>query len=701
MKDEQKPKSQLIAELKALRQQAARQESLIAEHQRAEEARALHLRFLENMGRVDHIFRQATDIEQMMLDVLQTILEMFEADRAWLLYPCDPEAESWSVPMERTRPEYPGAFALGEEIPMLPEVANVFREALEKGDVLTINHRYQEKVYETAKQFSTLSELYMSIHPLTDKPWMFGLHQCSHYRDWTDEEENLFREIGRRLGDALNSLLILRDLRESEDRFRNLFEQSADCYFVYDLEGRFININTSLLRTYGYSKEEMLTLSVADTHLDAEQGRRVGSATFERLLATGSTQFERAFEKKSGEVFFGQVILSIIDVGGKKLVQGILRDITKHKRAEESLRESEKRYKRLVKSVTDYIYTVKVETGRPISTSHGPGCVAVTGYTTEEYDANPQLWHKMVYEEDRQAVIKQAGSVLAEADVPPLVHRIIHKDGSIRWVQNTPTRRYDEEGRLVAYDGLISNITERKRAEESLRKSEEKYRLLFENMMNGFALHQIVVNEKGKVVDYVFLEINSAFEQLTGLKRNKLIGQKVTEALPGTEKDPADWIGQYGKVALTGQEIRFDQYSQVLGKWYSVLAFSPRKGQFATIFEDITERKQAEESLRESEESLAMAQQVAHIGSWDWNIQDSRLIWSDETYRQFGLKPKEINPTYEAFEGFVHPDDREFINSAVEQALSGQKAYSVEARMVRVDGTEWIMYAQGTVYRNK
>ena len=116
---------------------------------------------------------------------------------------------------------------------------------------------------------------------------------------------------------------------------------------------------------------------------------------------------------------------------------------------------------------------------------------------------------------------------------------------------------------------------------------------------------------------------------------------------------------------------------------------------------DITDRKQAEDARRESEESLAMAQQVAHIGSWDWHIEDDTLTWSDETYRQFGLKPQEIVPTYEAFEDFVHPDDRAPVNQRVGQALSGEKPYSIEARMIRVDGTEWIMYAQGTVHRDE
>ena len=149
---------------------------------------------------------------------------------------------------------------------------------------------------------------------------------------------------------------------------------------------------------------------------------------------------------------------------------GVGHDISERKQMEDALRASEQRYKRLLDSVTDYIYAVQLEHGRPVSTSHGPGCQAVTGYTPEEYIADPYLWYQMIYEDDRQAVTDQADRVAAGEFVLPLEHRIIHKDGSVRWVRNTPVPRHNENGELVAYDGLISDITERKLAEEEKEK---------------------------------------------------------------------------------------------------------------------------------------------------------------------------------------------------------------------------------------
>jgi PAS domain S-box-containing protein len=140
----------------------------------------------------------------------------------------------------------------------------------------------------------------------------------------------------------------------------------------------------------------------------------------------------------------------------------------------------------------------------------------------------------------------------------------------------------------------ISDITERKQAEVKLQESEQRYKLLFRQILYGFALHEIICDEAGKPVDYRYLEVNPAFEKLTGLQASELIGRTVLEVLPGTE---AYWIETFGKVAMTGETVQFNNYSQELGKYYEVAAYSPKPGQFAVIFMDVSERKQAEKEI--------------------------------------------------------------------------------------------------------
>ena len=137
--------------------------------------------------------------------------------------------------------------------------------------------------------------------------------------------------------------------------------------------------------------------------------------------------------------------------------------------AEQAVRQGEERFRRLVESVADYVYTVQIKDGRAVSTVHGPNCVAVTGYTAQEYLDNPLLWLAMVPEEDREAVLEHAQRLMV-GDASPIEHRIFHKDGTVRYVRNTPVVHRDAFGVMVSYDGIINDITERRRAEELITR---------------------------------------------------------------------------------------------------------------------------------------------------------------------------------------------------------------------------------------
>ncbi len=134
----------------------------------------------------------------------------------------------------------------------------------------------------------------------------------------------------------------------------------------------------------------------------------------------------------------------------------------------------EERYAKLIDFLTDYIYTVKIRDGVVVDTYHGPGCVSITGYTSEDYKTDPNLWYRMVPRADREKVLEQARCALAGERVNPLEHRIVHRDGSTRWIRNTIVVTTDGSGMPVAYDGLINDITSKKKAEaeEAIRQQQ-------------------------------------------------------------------------------------------------------------------------------------------------------------------------------------------------------------------------------------
>ena len=159
------------------------------------------------------------DLEHMMGDVLDAVLKIFASDRAWILYPCDPNAPSWRPVMERTRPEFPGAAARGCNLPMTADDAEVARVALDSRGALPAGPGHKRQVKPgIAERFGVRSEMLMALRPKGDRPHLFGLHQCSRSRSWTNEEQRLFEGIGHRLADALTNLIAFSSLRESEHR---------------------------------------------------------------------------------------------------------------------------------------------------------------------------------------------------------------------------------------------------------------------------------------------------------------------------------------------------------------------------------------------------------------------------------------------------------------------------------------------------
>jgi PAS domain S-box-containing protein len=152
----------------------------------------------------------------------------------------------------------------------------------------------------------------------------------------------------------------------------------------------------------------------------------------------------------------------------------------------------------------------------------------------------------------------------------------------------------------------VRRLTECKKTDKALRQSEEKYRLLFTNMINGYAYCKMLFDKEGKPSDFVYLEVNNAFEKLIGIKKETVIGKKVTEAIPGIEKTHPELFEIYGKVARTGKDKRFEVYFKPLNQWLSIAVYSPKIGYFVAVFENITERKQLSQRLEEYSKGLEL-----------------------------------------------------------------------------------------------
>ena len=314
----------------------------ITDRKRSEEERQAHLLFLQNMDKIDRCIRRADSLELMMKDVLNAVLEIYQCDRAWLLYPCDPDAPSFRVPMECTRPEYPGAGSLDTDSRMTFGTADACRKALASEGPLRVEPGAPELLDPVvARDLLIKSVMTTTLQPKMDKPWLFGIHQCSYGRVWTDEEVSLFQEIGRRITDALNSWIFLRNLRESEEKYRTLFEESKDAIYIVKPGGEMIDANPASSELFGATEDELVGANVHHFCKIPSDGQEIRRAIYENGFIR---DFNWRIKRRDGVERICNLTASAWknDHGEVIAHLSIARDITDAKHLEEQLVRSQK-----------------------------------------------------------------------------------------------------------------------------------------------------------------------------------------------------------------------------------------------------------------------------------------------------------------------------------------------------------------------
>ncbi len=271
----------------------------ITEQKRAEQERAAHLHFVESLDRINSAIHGAQDLQQMLSDVLDTVLEVLDCDRAYLVFPCDPDAPTWTSPMQRSRAPYEPSLPINTHIPLENVVADCWREVLASDDPVRYGPGGEHPVpTDTAAEFAFKSGMTMALHPNTGKPWAFTVLQCSHEREWTTADCHLLRQIGRRLSDGLTSMLTRQDLQKRELEFRGLAEHSPDWIARVDLNQRFLYANPVTYRLLGVSAsycvgrrmDEIEVRSADDTTLDPHEMERLREAVYETIRTSNDHQ---------------------------------------------------------------------------------------------------------------------------------------------------------------------------------------------------------------------------------------------------------------------------------------------------------------------------------------------------------------------------------------------------------------------------
>jgi PAS domain S-box-containing protein len=416
------------------------------------------------------------------------------------------------------------------------------------------------------------------------------------------------------------------ELAHSRDQYSDLYEFAPTGYVTLDSDGKIQNANLTTAAMLGVERQHLLQASLSNFVNRESQDEFY---LHRRAVLSSETKQTCEVRMKGADARGLAVRLESIAFGPEndRRCRTALIDLTAERQAQQQLQESEQRYRRLTDTVTDYIYRVRVEHGRSVETIHGANCEAVTGYTPEEFDANRMLWIAMVPPEDRALVERQAACILSGQEAPPIEHRIRRKDGQINWVLNTVSPERDDQGHLIAYDGLLRDITKRKVAEETLRllnidlgksladrtgelqQNIKQVKLLTEavsHLGEGVLITSDKLDWPGPHIVFV----NDAMCQITGYTAEELIGQS-PRVLQGDDSN-RETLDRIKAELSAGRSVLAEviNYRKDGTPYDAELFITPmynaegRRTNFVSVHRDITERKRAEQQLRESTEQL-------------------------------------------------------------------------------------------------
>jgi len=475
-------------------------------------------------------------------------------------------------------------------------------------------------------------------------------------------------------------------LRESEERFRSMVEQAPLGVAVVDsLNAHFDVVNPALARMIGRTVEELQRTDwVAITHPDDIQGDMDRMAAMNAGKIPGF-QMEKRYRRPDGSYFWVNITVAPMYVTDKTHPRHLLmvENIDARKQAEAELTRTRGQLAEAQKIAH-------------LGSFEYVAATRITLWSEEEYriygldPAEPSpaydvMLAKYIHPDDTALLHQSFSAALQSHSVYELEHRIVRPDGSVRWVYDRALPYLDDSGRLLRYVGATLDITERKKAHEALAAAQRQVQSIIDNATS--IVYALDLEER-------FLLANTALAELLNSTPEQMIGRRRHELMPQAD---ADWHEANDRQVIeAGKALEFEEQSDLPDRSITWLTtkFPLRDAQgriyaVGGISADITDRKHAEEALRESEKRLARAQEMAHLGNYEMDVVRDRIVWSDEVYRIFGFKPGEFEATHQAFLEAVHPEDRAAVDAAfMDSVREGRDSFEFEYRIIRRDNGE-------------
>jgi PAS domain S-box-containing protein len=468
-------------------------------------------------------------------------------------------------------------------------------------------------------------------------------------------------------------------LWESRQKYSSLFQYSSDAIFVHDIDGNIVDVNERTLEMSGYSRSEILDMKIADLHpptaIDASE------RAFKEIGESGFADFEIDFQRKDGTLFQAEVSSSMFEIQGRKVVQGIVRDITERKKAEQAMRRSEEQHRSLVENINEIIFTLDIK-GR--FTYISPVLEQTLGYSPSDIIGKP--FNCFVHPDDAPGLLVTLERGLSGDQKTDEV-RVLDKTGSTHFVRLSCRPNTDGD-RLVGLTGIMADITESKMAKAILRESEEMYATLVRTTTDSV----MVTDLQGKIT-----EVSARTLQLHGYEKpDELVGRSAFELIANEDHRSAL---QNMKKTLREGSLRRTEYqlvrkdgTQFIGEVDAAVirdAQGNPKGLITTT-KDITEQKRAEQALRRSEQRFKDI--AANASEWIWEV-DAQGIYtysSPVVERILGYQPEEILGRH--FYDLFLPEEREREKEAAFDVFAKKKPFRdhINRNLHKDGGIVWL-----------
>ncbi|AFZ30628.1 multi-sensor hybrid histidine kinase [Gloeocapsa sp. PCC 7428] len=504
---------------------------------------------------------------------------------------------------------------------------------------------------------------------------LFAHYPVAH--SWTEAEVSLIQEVVDRIWAAVERARAEAALRQSEERYRTLFESMDEGFctieMIFDaddrpIDYRFLITNPAFDRQTGTENAQGRTVREIAPNHEAYWFEIYGN-----IALTGEA---RRFENRAEE-FHRWYDVHAFRVGEPDLRRvGILfNDITERKQSEAILQESETRFRTLADNMAQFAWMAD-ETGWIFW--YNQRWFDYTGTTLEEMQG--WGWQQVHHPEHVDRVVERIRHCFETGEVWEDTFPLRGHDGQFRWFLSRAMPIHNDRGEVVRWFGTNTDITDRLEIEAALRDRE--------NMLGGIVgsiTDALMMFDN----DWRYTFVNEEFLHRIGMSLTDVLGQNVWELFPDAVGNTA--YTQLHRAMAERIPVEYEVFYEPYHRWYSDKAYPTPDGGLTVYSQDITDRKQAEIELQISQERLQLALSSAKLGMWFWDIEPDTLIWTERCKALFGLPLDDSAIAYADFMAVLHPDDRERTHEAVVRAIEERADYDIEYRAVWQDGSvHWI-----------